>query len=464
VIKRFNSIVGDMPEAQTQFTIIGGGLAPPNAAFRGYVLKPWGERDRTIREIKKDLDAKLKNLPGAQAYPMLNSGLPGVGQGLPVQFVVRGVGSPAQVYEVAEKIKAKALESRKFVFMIDSANFDAPRSTVDVDRDKAAALGVPVSDVGTTLSTLVGENWVSRFDQDNRSYEVIPQVREQDRSDPSVLDRYYVRSAEGSMVPLSALTKVSTSGAPASIEQFNQLNSATLQGVGLGLTVSEGLKVLGDIARDVMPDGFFIDYIGEGRLASQEGSSLAVTFIFAVLIIYLVLAAQFESFRDPLIILIAVPFSIFGAMVPLNLLGPLGSNGATLNIYSELGLITLVGLIAKHGILLVRFANDRRAEGVDMHDAILEAAHVRLRPILMTTAAMVLGVFPLLVASGAGAGARFSIGLVIFSGMAIGTVFTLFVVPVFYTFIAHKDAPLAAAPRIRPQAEEIPSPKARAAE
>jgi multidrug efflux pump len=355
--------------------------------------------------------------------------------------VIRGIGSPEQVYEVAERVKAKAMESRKFFFVQDSANFDLPRTTVGIDRDRAAALGVPVADIGSTLGVLLSEAWVSRFDRDNRSYEIIPQVNPQDRLDPQALGQFYVRSAEGTMVPLSAVTKIENSAAAESIEQFNQLNSATLSAVpGMGVTVNSGLAALNDIARDILPDGFFVDYVGEGRLSAQEGNSLAITFVFAVLVIYLVLAAQFESFRDPFIILAAVPLSVFGAMIPLNIGSGLGSRGATLNIYSELGLITLVGLIAKHGILLVKFANDRRADGVPLEAAILESAHVRLRPILMTTAAMVLGVVPLLIASGAGAAARFSIGLVIASGMAIGTLFTLFVVPVIYSYIAHKDA------------------------
>ena len=296
---------------------------------------------------------------------------------------------------------------------------------------------------------------ISKFDRDNRSYDVVSQVRQTDRLNPERLTEFFVRASDGSMVPLSALVRIETDAAPAAIEQFNQLNSATLSALPLpGVTTSEGLATLRQIGREVMPQGFYEDYAGQSRLEVQEGSSIALAFGLAIIVIYLVLAAQFESFRDPFIIMMSVPLSMFGAMIFLNL------GLATLNIYTEVGLITLVGLITKHGILMVEFANDyKEKHGVDNRKAIEEAARVRLRPILMTTAAMVLGVAPLLYASGAGAAARFSMGLVIASGMSIGTIFTLFVVPMFYTYIAHQ-------PKLReqPREEALAPPRAWAAE
>jgi len=439
VLKRFGTAVGELPEEQTDFGMIGlfGGV---NSGFRGFVLKPWSERGKSAMVLEKELQKKASTVSGAGLAVIVPSTLPGTGDGLPVQYVLRTVGDPDQVYAVAEKVVQRAMQSGRFIIVQNSMSYDLPQVKIEIDRERAAALGVPVSDIGATLSTLMSEAWVSRFDQGNRSYQVIPQVNPADRFDPEKMGQFYVRGQSGSMVPLSALVTIKTDAGPQAIEQFNQLNSATLSAIPMpGTTLNDAIQVLRDIAKEVMPDGFFEEYAGQARIAAQEGNSLAMAFIFAVLVIYLVLAAQFESFRDPLIIMTAVPLSIFGALVPLNLGAVLQVNGASVNIYSQLGLITLVGLIAKHGILLVQFANDRRAAGVSREEAIIEAAHVRLRPILMTTAAMVMGVMPLLIASGAGASARFSIGLVIASGMAVGTVFTLFVVPVFYTYISKRE-------------------------
>lgn len=261
------------------------------------------------------------------------------------------------------------------------------------------------------------------------------QVPEQYRDNPEKLGEFFVRSVNGKMVPLSAVVSISTNASPASIDQFNQLNSATIAALPVpGVTTGDGLKAIEDIARPLLPAGFFIDYSGQSRLESEQGNTILIAFALAIVVIYLVLAAQFESFRDPLIIMMSVPLSIFGAIVPLNL--GLG----TLNIYTQVGLITLIGLITKHGILLVEFANQQREEhGMTAREAIIASAKVRLRPILMTTAAMALGVVPLILASGAGAAARYSMGLVIFFGVIVGTIFTLFVVPMFYTYISRKE-------------------------
>jgi multidrug efflux pump len=314
-------------------------------------------------------------------------------------------------------------------------SFESPRAEIVIDRDRAASLGVPISDIGTTLGALVGGASISKFDRENRSYDVITQVPQEDRLNPELLGKYYVRSASGAMIPLSALVTFEPRAAPAAIEQFNQLNSATISGIPLPtVTTAEALATVEDIGRQVMPAGVFVDYIGQSRQEKEAGSTILVAFGLAILVIYLVLAAQFESFRDPFIILMSVPLSLFGAILFLNL------GVATLNIYTEVGLITLVGLITKHGILIVQFANEQRhLTGVDRREAVELAAQIRLRPILMTTAAMVLGVVPLLTATGAGAAARFSMGIVIATGMAIGTMFTLFVVPMFYTFISPRE-------------------------
>jgi multidrug efflux pump len=444
-VDQFDAAIGPIPETNRQFSIVGfgGGASGGNSGIAVWRFVPWAERSRNATEIQQQIQGGLSKIPGVEALVFNPPSLPGTG-GLPVQYVIRSVGSPDQVYDVAERLKQEAMKSGKFIVVQDSLAFDLPRAAILIDRDRAAALGVKVSDVGTTLNVLLSQSRISRFDRDNRSYDVIPQVDQQFRLDPEALGRFYVRSEDGHMVPLSALTKMETRAGPVAIEQFNQLNSATLSALpSPGVTSSEGLAAMREASAHVMPTGFFEDYAGESRLTLQEGNSLAFAFVLAVLVIYLVLAAQFESFREPFIIMMAVPLSIFGAMIPLYL------GFGTLNIYTQVGLITLVGLITKHGILMVQFAKERLAAGISPRAAIEEAARVRLRPILMTTAAMVLGVMPLVIASGAGAASRHAIGLVITTGMAVGTMFTLFIVPMFYTYIAER-------PR-RPVATEVPA-------
>jgi multidrug efflux pump len=377
----------------------------------------------------------LSKVAGVQARVVAPPSLPGAGGGLPISVVLQSTGSPDQVYEIAEEIKNKAQASGRFIVVQNSLAFDAPQVTVSVDRERAAALNIPASQIGATLGVLVGGGSISQFDRDSNSYDIITQVRPEYRQNPENLGEFFVRSATGQMVPLSAVTSVSTAASPASIEQFNQLNSATISALPLPtVTTGDGLQTIEEIAQAAIPDGFFIDYSGQSRLEKEQGNTIMIAFAMAIVVIYLVLAAQFESFRDPFIIMMAVPLSIFGAIVPLNL--GLG----TLNIYTQIGLITLIGLITKHGILLVEFANQQRQlHGLSRNEAIIASAKVRLRPILMTTAAMALGVVPLILSSGAGAAARQAMGLVIFSGILIGTMFTLFVVPMFYTFISSKE-------------------------
>ena len=411
------------------------------------MLKDWGDRDRSQAEIQQDLQGRLSKVAGVQAFVFAPSTLPGTGGGLPISIVIQTTGDPSRVYEVAEQVKQKAQASGKFIIVQNSLAYDAQQVTITIDRERAAALNVPIRDLGTTLGLLVGGGAISQFDRDSNSYDIIMQVPQEYRQNPEQLGNFFVRSVTGEMVPLSAVVNVSVGVAPAAIEQFNQLNSATISALPMpGVTTGDGLATIEELARANLPEGFFIDYSGQSRLEVEEGNTIVIAFALALIVIYLVLAAQFESFRDPLIIMMAVPLSIFGAIVPLNI--GLG----TLNIYTQVGLITLIGLITKHGILLVEFANQqRRDHGLSRAEAIVAAAKVRLRPILMTTAAMSLGVVPLIIASGAGAAARYSMGLVIFTGILVGTSFTLFVVPMFYTFIARKELkPLPEAPKAVP--------------
>ncbi len=425
------SIVGAIPEVETSF--LGIGIWAPNLSNASYSFVPWRERDRTTKEIMRQMQAAGNKLAGVEAVAFTPNLLPGA-SGMPVQYVVRTLESPARAYEVGEEIRRQAVASGKVLIAQNSLSYDMPEMHISIDRARAAALGVSAAEVGATLNILMGENWISRFDVENRAYEVIPQAITASRNNPDILGQYYVRSLSGAMVPLSAITSTSVVAAPSSIEQFNQLNSVTLSAIpAQGVTSADALQEFRDIGARTLPEGFNEDFSGESRLILQEGSSLAFAFIFALVAIYLVLAAQFESFRDPLVIMTAVPLSIFGALIPLTL------GFTTLNIYTEIGMITLVGLITKHGILIVQFANNQRALGKPIFEAIEEAARVRFRPILMTTAAMVLGAVPLVMASGAGAGARSALGLVIAFGMAIGTAFTLFVVPVFYTYLTRPD-------------------------
>jgi multidrug efflux pump len=314
-----------------------------------------------------------------------------------------------------------------------------------IDHDKANRLGITMQDIGASLATLLGGNYVNRFNLYGRSYQVIPQVPRDFRLTDEWLKRYQVRTTAGALVPLSSVATVGQSVQPNALTSFQQLNSATLQGVPFpGRTIGEAIAFLKTTAAQKLPEGFSYDFQGESRQYVQEGSTLVVTFIFALIIIYLVLAAQYESFRDPLIILIALPTAMFGALIPLNL------GLATVNIYTQVGLVTLIGLISKHGILMVDYANHlQENEGLDRRAAIEKAAAIRLRPILMTTAAMVVGMVPLLTASGAGAASRFSIGIVIAAGMTTGTIFTLFVTPAVYTYVAreHRGHPQPASPK-----------------
>lgn len=423
----------DIEEVQTSFSVAGFGGAS-NSGFYIWALKDWSERERGQAAIQAQIQASLDGAPGLQGYVFAPPSLPGAGGGLPISMVLQSIHAPERVFEIAEEIRLKAMQSGMFIVMQNSLSYDAPQVRVVIDRDRAANLGVSVAEIGNTLSLLVGGGAVAQFDRDSNSYDVIMQVPDAWRDNPERLTEFFVRSGSGAMVPLSSVVTLDPGVTAASIEQFNQLNAATLSAMPMpGLSSGVALAELDRIAAETLPDGFFVDYAGQSRLEKSEGNTILLAFAAALVVIYLVLAAQFESFRDPFIIMMSVPLSIFGAVLPLYL--GLG----TLNIYTQVGLITLIGLITKHGILMVEFANQQRELGMTRREAIVAAAKARLRPILMTTAAMALAVVPLIIAEGAGAAARQAIGLVIFAGLLVGTFFTLFVVPMFYTLISRSD-------------------------
>lgn len=424
----------DLPELSASFSVVGFG-GGTNSAIALWAFEDWAQRDRSQKEIQGDLQARIAPVDGVQAFVFSPPSLPGAGGGLPISLVIQTTGDPARVYEVAERIREEAQASGRFIVVQNSMSYDTTQVVVSIDRDRAAALDVPPSQIGATLGLLVGGGAIGQFDRDSNSYDVIMQVPAEFRDNPERLGRFYLRSTTGDMVPLSAVVRIDTRAAPAAIEQFDQLNSATITALPLpGVSTGDGLALIEEIARPLLPDGFFVDYAAQSRLEVSEGNTIVIAFALAIVVIFLVLAAQFESFRDPFVILMSVPLSIFGVIVPLNL------GLSTLNIYTQVGMITLIGLITKHGILLVEFANQmRRERGMTREEGMIAAARLRLRPILMTTAATAIGVVPLMTADGAGAAARFSMGLVIFSGITVGTLFTLFVVPTVYVLVSRKE-------------------------
>ncbi len=425
----------EVPEVSHIFTI--NGFPSVRAAFAGFLLKPWDQRARNQKQVLAELGP---NVPTAQVQAFSPPALPGSTGGPPMQFVIRTTGDYTTLADVALKMQQAARESGLFLFTDVDLKFDTPQYEFKVDADKANRIGVNMSDVGTALSTMLGGNYVNLFSLYGRSYQVIPQAPREFRLTPDWLTRFQLRTSNGELAPLSAVASVSEQVQPNGLTSFQQLNSATLSGVPFpGRTLGEALDFLKAKSKEIFPEGYSYDFQGDSRQFEQEGNALVYVFVFALVVIYLVLAAQYESFRDPFIILIGLPTALFGALLPLNIGGFLGF--ASINIYSQIGLVTLIGLISKHGILMVDFANRlQETRGFSRRGAIEEAAAVRLRPILMTTAAMVVGMVPLIAASGAGARSRFDIGLTIFAGMAIGTLFTLFVTPMVYTFLARDHA------------------------
>ncbi len=441
VTSRLKSQVFDSVDEKSHVFVINGS-AGVNQGMAGLLLKPWGERPRKQAQIMQGLQPMLAGQTGAQIFAFSLPALPGSTGGPPVQFVIRTPGDYRQLAVVLDKLQQEARKSGLFLFTDGDLKFDTPQVAVDIDAAKANGLGISMQDIGATLATFLGGNYVNRFNLDGRSYQVIPQAPRDFRLTQDWLMRYQVRTGSGALAPLSTVATVSANVQPNALVAFQQMNSATLSGVPFpGHTLGEALGFLQDKAKEIFPEGYSWDFQGESRQFMQEGNTLALAFVFSLIVIYLVLAAQFESFRDPFIILIALPTSMFGALLPLNIMGVMGA--ASINIYTQIGLMTLIGLISKHGILMVDFANHmQRNEGLSPREAIQHAAGVRLRPILMTTAAMVVGMLPLIVAAGAGARSRAAIGIVIASGMSIGTLFTLFVTPAIYSLVArdHREA------------------------
>ena len=427
---QLNEVFGTLPEKEHVFAI--NGMGDVHMGFAGVLLKPWGERERNHQAILQELQPKIAGIAPAQALTFSPPALPGSVGGPPVQFVITTTRDFRELADVLAEVEKAARDSGMFIFSDSDLRFETPQIEFHIDHDKANRLGITMAEIGNSLATLLGGNYVNLFDLYGRSYQVIPQVPREFRLNDDWLTRYQIRTGSGTLVPLSNVASVTRVVQPNSLTNFQQLNSATLSAVPFpGRTVGEAIEFLKKTAAEKFPEGFTYDFQGESRQFVQEGNTLVYTFIFALVIIFLVLAAQYESFRDPFIILIALPTSMFGALIPLN--AGLGS----INIYTQIGLVTLIGLISKHGILMVDFANKLQEEqGYSRREAIEHAAAIRLRPILMTTAAMVVAMVPLLIAKGAGAASRFDIGLVIAAGMTIGTLFTLFVTPAVYTYLA----------------------------
>jgi multidrug efflux pump len=439
-----NDVFQAVPETQFTFQITF-----PTSGFGGMVVKPWDERERTVHQILPEVQQKLQGIPGIQMFPVTPPALPGGGQ-FPVEFIIASTADTQEILQIAQQVQTKAMASGMFAFPpIIDVKIDQPQTEIVLDRDKVAALGLNLQQVGADLTAALGGNFVNRFNIAGRSYKVIPQVERVGRLNPEQLENIYVTGPNGQLMPLGTVASLRNSTEPRSLNRFQQLNAVKISGVAIR-PLDQALRFLEDEAAKLMPLGYVIDYTGESRqLRLEGGSRFFATMGFAVILIFLVLAAQFNSFRDPFVILLgSVPLAMFGALlftflkmpnpqIPFSL-----TEGwtTTLNIYSKVGLVTLMGLIAKNGILIVEFANKLQLEGRAKLDAVREAALIRLRPILMTTAATIAGHLPLTLVTGAGAAARNSIGLVLVGGIAVGTLFTLIFVPALYMLIARDHA------------------------
>lgn len=407
-------------------------IEAPGTSFDIMVLKPWDERSRTADVLQPLVQNELNKIAGGQAVAFQFPSLPG-SSGLPVQFAIGSTGDFNQLNEVSDAFMQEAQKSGDFIFVSKDLHVDNPQYSIEIDRAKASALGLSMNTVGASLAAMLGGGYVNYFSIENRSYQVIPQVQQRSRQNIDQIMNYPIATLNGAEIPLSAIATVKQEATPRAVAHFQQLNSATISGVPApGVSLGEALDTLNAIAARTLPQGYSVDYGGQSRQFVQEASGMATTFALALIIVFLALSALFNSFRDPLIILVSVPMSIAGALAFISV----GVGGASMNIYTQVGLVTLMGLISKHGILIVEVANNLQASGQSKREAIEGACGIRLRPILMTTGAMVLGVAPLILATGAGAAARFNMGLVIAAGLAIGTLFTLFVVPAVYMLIA----------------------------
>ncbi len=431
--RQVEGFYAQVPEINTYFMVVAPGLERPNPvtmALSFVNLKPWEERERNAKEIVGELGGKMSGLPGVLAFPVQP---PSLGQGFrnpPLQFVLQG-SSYAELQTMVNAMLAKAAQFPGLTNLDSDLKLNKPQLSVELDRDKAADLGVGVDKVGRTLETLLGGRQVTRFKREGEQYDVIVKLRDEERREPGDLSSIYVRGNDGQLIQLSNLVRVRETVAPKNLNHFNRLRSATLSAnIAPGYSLGEALVFMEQTAEETLPPGTQTSLDGQSRELKESGATLYLTFVLALLFIYLVLAAQFESFIDPFIIILTVPLAVAGALLALKL------SGGTLNVYSQIGLVMLVGLITKHGILIVDFANKLRERGHDVRSAVIEAASLRLRPILMTTAAMVLGALPLALASGAGAESRQPIGWVIVGGLLLGTLLTLFIIPAVYTLVS----------------------------
>ncbi|HEY3204098.1 MAG TPA: efflux RND transporter permease subunit [Thermoanaerobaculia bacterium] len=441
--EKVHDVYRSIPESQSIFQLTG-----PSGGFGGMVTKPWSERKKSTEQLQLEAAGGFSKIPGVRVISLIPPALPGGGD-FPVDFVVASTAEPERLVEFANDLVWKAFTSGLFMFADSDLKFDQPQAEVVFDRDKLRSQGVDLGTAGRDLSTMLGGNYVNRFSIQGRSYKVIPQIKRAERLTPDQLSEIYVTGAGGKLVPLSTFATLKTSTEPRELKRFQQLNAVRIQGViPPGVSLDRALKFLEAEASRILPKGFTVDYAGESRQLRTEGGKFLLTFLLSGILIYLVLAAQFESFRDPFIILAgSVPLAVSGALL-FSFLGL-----TTLNIYSQVGLITLVGLVAKNGILIVEFANKTQERGIGKLPAVIEAAQTRLRPILMTTAATVMGHLPLVFARGPGAGARNSIGIMLVSGMIIGSVFTLFVVPSIYVLVAKTHTVARAAEAVEPEEE-----------
>ena len=420
-------MVKRLPEYSGLFQMTG--VPTANQGIAGMMLKPWDERKRSTTQVQNQLQQDWGAIPGTRVATFQPPSLPGA-QGLPMQFVIKTTESFARLDEVSRAVLDKARQSGMFFFVDSDLKLDKPQASVVLDRDLVTDLGLTQQDVGGSLGAAMGGGYTNYFSLSGRSYKVIPQVLQADRLNPEQVLDSYIRTPDKSVLSAATVASLKREVVPESINHFQQLNSATISGVfSPSVSQEQVLAFMRKSLQEVAPAGYQIDHSGVSRQFVQESGGFLVTMLFAIIIVFLALAAQFNSFRDPVIILVSVPMALFGALIFINL------GVASINIYTQVGLVTLMGLVSKHGILIVEFANELQRSGKTRLEAILEAAAIRLRPILMTTAAMVLGVFPLVIASGAGAAGRQAMGWVIFAGLSIGTLFTLFVVPAFYLLL-----------------------------
>ena len=429
--RQINSIFETFPEYNESFYILG---RTPGQIFGGFKMKPVEERERSQNELKGPLFGMLGQVAGFRTFVFPRPSIPTPTRGAPFQFVLTTDRSYEELVEVADQLLGQAMGSGNFMFLEKSIDIDRPTISIEIDRDRAGDLGISMASIGRNLGTLLGGGYVNRFSMEGRSYKVIPLVAREFRRDADMLKDYYVRSASGDLVPLSNIVTLKQSVEPTDRTQFQQLNSLVIQGItSPNVALGDALEYLTGTAQQSLPKGYGYDYLGDSRQYAMESEALTITMLMSLLVIYLVLAAQFESWRDPAIILVSVPLATAGALIFIMF----DVNALSLNIYTKVGLITLIGVVAKNGILIVEFANKLQInEGLSKHDAVEKAATIRLRPIFMTSIALIVAMIPLLIATGAGAVSRFHIGLTIAAGLGIGTLFTLYILPAIYVLLA----------------------------